>query len=91
MEIENKQKEERKIWAENLVNSKIGNKIMLTMREVSDIVNVHPNTIRQWLKCGLLTGIVLPKQNYRINRESVVSIIADGVTTRNQKGIKQNY
>jgi excisionase family DNA binding protein len=56
-----------------------GDKELLTVSEVADILRVDSTTVRRWVKQGILEAVVLPHANkrcaYRIKREIVDKLL----------------
>jgi excisionase family DNA binding protein len=49
--------------------------VMLTIREVSHILNVHANTLRRWTEQGILKAYrVGPRGDRRFRQEDVVRL-----------------
>lgn len=49
---------------------------LLTIPEVADQFDVHPHTVRRWIKEGrLVPGVTLPSGRYRFRREDVEAIL----------------
>jgi excisionase family DNA binding protein len=49
----------------------------LTVRQVSDIVQVHPETIRDWLRTGRLSGTLLSRRaGWRVRERDVQRCLA---------------
>ncbi len=53
---------------------------LLTPEEVAQILNVKPNTVRQWLRNGTLPGVKLAKKIWRIKEEDLMKFIEQGET-----------
>ena len=50
--------------------------VMLTIREVSHILNVHANTLRRWTEQGILKAYrVGPRGDRRFRQEDVVRLL----------------
>lgn len=49
---------------------------LLTLKEVSELLNCHPNTLREWDKSGYLKAIRLGKRgDRRYHKEEVLKLI----------------
>ena len=49
---------------------------LLTVQEVSDLINVHPNTVRQWSDQGLIKSYRIgPRGDRRFRQEDVTSFL----------------
>lgn len=54
----------------------------LTVPEVAEIVGVHEQTVRRWLREGQLEGTLITRQTgYRIRREEVDRLMREGLRT----------
>ncbi len=52
----------------------------LTVEEVAELVNVHPHTVRRWLKDGRIEGTRLgPRAGYRIHEDEVRRVLDEGL------------
>lgn len=56
---------------------------MLTVREVADRLNVHPETVKRWLRSGRLKGTKLPagrwgRGEWRIAEEDLQAFLDGG-------------
>ncbi len=50
---------------------------LLTVHEVADRLQVHPLTVRRWLKSGKLVGVQLgARAGWRIDEEDLVAFLA---------------
>jgi len=53
---------------------------LLTVSEAARILRVHDETVRHWVKRGVLEAIVLPhrydRQSYRIKRETLDRVLS---------------
>lgn len=53
-----------------------GNSEMLTTSEAAQLLNIHPNTLRQWAGKGLLTAYRLGNRgDRRFKREDVITLL----------------
>jgi len=49
---------------------------LLTLREVCEILKVHPNTLRQWDKKGILKAVRFGKRgDRRYKKEDIIKLI----------------
>jgi len=49
---------------------------MLTVKEVASILNIHPNTVRRWVKKGLLKSYSIGPRHYlRFKREDIADFL----------------
>jgi len=49
---------------------------MLNVKEVSSILNIHPNTVRRWEKKGLLTSYSIgPRRFLRFRQEDILDFL----------------
>lgn len=49
---------------------------LLTLSEACEILNVHPNTLRQWDKKGILKAVRFGiRKDRRYNRENILNIV----------------
>jgi len=49
---------------------------MLTVKEVASILNIHPNTVRRWVKKGLLKSYSIGLRHYlRFRREDMIDFL----------------
>ena len=49
---------------------------MLTVKEVASILNIHSNTVRRWVKKGLLKSYNIgPRHNLRFKQEDILDFI----------------
>jgi len=49
---------------------------MLTVKEVASILNIHPNTVRRWVRKGLLKSYSLGPRHYlRFKQEDIVDFL----------------
>lgn len=53
---------------------------LLTVRQVAELLQVHPVTVQRWLRAGRLRGIRLPadKLGWRVRRSELDRFIAAG-------------
>lgn len=52
----------------------------LTVGQVAEALNVHPQTVRRWLRDGQLVGTLLSRRaGWRIPRDQVDYVLAFGV------------
>jgi len=51
---------------------------LLTIRQVTQILNVHPNTLRNWEKEGLIDVVRIGKRGDRRYRKEVVEKMMEG-------------
>ena len=50
----------------------------LTVSEVSDLLNIHPNTVRRWAQLGLLKAWrVGPRRDRRFQRTDVLNLLSE--------------
>jgi excisionase family DNA binding protein len=51
---------------------------MLTVREVSRLFHVHPNTLRRWSNAGRIKAYrITPRGDRRFKREEIVRFLAE--------------
>ena len=63
---------------EDAVAGNIQDGAMLTIREVSQILHVHSNTLRRWSDQGIIRAYRIgPRGDRRFKREDIVSILQD--------------
>ena len=49
---------------------------LLTLQQASDLLNVHPNTLRQWDKKGVLAAVRLGvRKDRRYRREDIIKFM----------------
>ena len=61
---------------EHVVATNIQDGAMLTIREVSQILHVHSNTLRRWSDQGIIRAYRIgPRGDRRFKREDIVSIL----------------
>jgi excisionase family DNA binding protein len=53
---------------------------LLTVRQVAELLQVHPVTVQRWLRAGQLSGIRLPadKLGWRVRRSELDRFLAAG-------------
>jgi excisionase family DNA binding protein len=52
----------------------------LTVAEVAEIVGVHAQTVRRWLRDGQIEGTLITRQTgYRIRRSEVDRLLEEGL------------
>ena len=52
----------------------------LTVPEVAEIVGVHEQTVRRWLREGQIEGTLITRQTgYRVRREEVDRLMREGL------------
>ncbi len=51
---------------------------LLTTKELSDKLNVHPETIRRMVKRGQIPFIKLSEKEFRFNLENVIKALEEG-------------
>ncbi len=53
---------------------------LLTVKQVADLLQVHPVTVQRWLRAGQLSGIRLPadKLGWRVRRSELERFLAAG-------------
>jgi putative resolvase len=52
---------------------------MLTLRQASELLQVHPNTLRNWDKRGILKSIrVGTRADRRYRKEDVMKLLQEG-------------
>ncbi|MFC1644790.1 helix-turn-helix domain-containing protein [Patescibacteria group bacterium] len=59
-------------------NTKKGTEMpeLLTLKEVSEVLNCHPNTLRQWDKKGILIAVRFgERRDRRYKREDILELI----------------
>jgi len=45
---------------------------MLTVKEASRLLGIHPNTLRRWSDCGIISAYrIRPRGNRRFKREDI--------------------
>ena len=54
---------------------------LLTLRQASMILNVHPNTLRNWERDGVISAIRIGSRKDRRFLKSVVAAIVNGETS----------
>jgi len=51
---------------------------MLTVREVADLLHVHPNTLRRWSNKGRIRAYrITPRGDRRFKREEIVRFLTE--------------
>ena len=51
---------------------------MLTLREVADLLHIHPNTLRRWSNNGRIRAYrITPRGDRRFKREEIVRFLAE--------------
>ena len=51
---------------------------MLTVREVADLLHVHPNTLRRWSNNGRIRAYrITPRGDRRFKREEIAHFLAE--------------
>jgi len=59
-----------------MANERIDN--MLTVREVADLLHVHPNTLRRWSNKGRIRAYrITPRGDRRFKREEIARFLAE--------------
>lgn len=58
-----------------VLEAKVGVQHFLTVAEVADLVRVRPQTVRAWLKVGVLKGFQLRRGEWRIRSEDLDEFI----------------
>jgi excisionase family DNA binding protein len=53
--------------------------VLITIPRVAEMFNVSPETVRQWVKDGKLTPVVLPSGSKRFRLEDIEQILAGDV------------
>lgn len=49
---------------------------LITLKEACEILKVHPNTLRQWDKKGILTAIRIgAKRGYRYRKKDILKLL----------------
>lgn len=53
---------------------------LLTVKQVAELLQVHPVTVQRWLRSGQLSGIRLPadKLGWRVRRSEIERFLAAG-------------
>jgi len=50
----------------------------LTVSEVADLLNIHPNTVRRWAQLGLIKAWrVGPRRDRRFQRTDVLNLLSE--------------
>jgi len=59
-----------------MANERMDN--MLTVREVADLLHVHPNTLRRWSNKGRIRAYrITPRGDRRFKREEIVRFLTE--------------
>jgi excisionase family DNA binding protein len=58
---------------------------MLTIREVSGLLHVHPNTLRRWADKGIIRSFCITPRGDRRFISRDIDQFLEGMNTRNQK------
>jgi len=62
---------------------------LLTIKQASQLINVHPNTLRNWEKEGKLTAVRIgTRRDRRFVKSSMVVLVNERYGNKNQKTIK---
>jgi excisionase family DNA binding protein len=58
---------------------------LLTLHQVAEELQLHIETIREWVREGKLPAIKLSKREYRVARSDLDTFLADRKTGKQQK------
>ncbi len=54
--------------------------VFVTVERASEMLNVHPQTVRRWLRTGQIQGTMLSRQaGYRIRLSEVEHVLTEGL------------
>jgi len=57
----------------------LDSKVMLTTRDVAQLLGLHPNTVRRWSKKGIIKSYCIsPRGDRRFQREAVAGFLNKG-------------
>lgn len=58
---------------------------LLTLKQACDIVNCHPNTLRNWDKDGKIVAVRFgSRRDRRFLREDILNLLNSSITTKHE-------